>query len=87
VSSYAIVPDDHRVRYRTDPDWYEYRVTERALALYRVIVGLMQWAERNLDAADDDGPGLKLIHRSCGQPAEPYLACSHCHEPLAARDI
>jgi DNA-binding HxlR family transcriptional regulator len=26
-----------RVRYRTDPDWYEYRLTERALDLYPVI--------------------------------------------------
>ena len=36
----------------------------------------------------EDGPGpLELIHRSCGHPAEPYLACAHCHEPLTARDI
>ena len=27
-----------RVRYRTDPDWYEYRLTERALDLYPAIV-------------------------------------------------
>jgi DNA-binding HxlR family transcriptional regulator len=75
-----------RVRYRTDPDWYEYRLTERALDLYPVIVGLMRWAERHL--ASDDGPApLDLIHRSCGNPADPYLACSYCHEPLTARDI
>lgn len=75
-----------RVRYRTDPDWYEYRLTERALDLYPVIVGLMRWAERHLSDGDE-GATLELIHRSCGQPAEPYLACSHCHEPLSARDI
>jgi HxlR-like helix-turn-helix len=75
-----------RVRYRTDPDWYEYRLTDRALDLYPVIVGLMRWAERNLQA-DDDGAALELVHRSCGEPVEPYLACSRCHEPLTARDI
>jgi DNA-binding HxlR family transcriptional regulator len=75
-----------RVRYRTDPDWYEYRLTERALDLYPVIVGLMRWADRHL-GADEDVIALELIHRSCGKPAEPYLACSHCHEPLTARDI
>jgi DNA-binding HxlR family transcriptional regulator len=75
-----------RVRYRTDPDWYEYRLTERALDLYPVIVGLMRWADRHL-GTDEDAEALELIHRSCGQPAVPYLACSHCHEPLTAADI
>jgi DNA-binding HxlR family transcriptional regulator len=75
-----------RVRYRTDPDWYEYRLTERALDVYPVIVGLMRWAERHL-ATEADADALELIHRSCGNPAEPYLACSHCHQPLTGRDI
>jgi DNA-binding HxlR family transcriptional regulator len=75
-----------RVRYRTNPDWYEYRLTERALDLYPVIVGLMRCADRHL-ATEDDAAALELIHRSCGKPAEPYLACSRCHEPLTARDI
>ena len=75
-----------RVRYRSDPDWYEYRLTERGLDLYPAIVALMRWAERHLVA--ENGPGrLELIHRSCGHPAEPYLACAHCHERLTARDI
>ncbi len=76
-----------RVRYRTDPDWYEYRLTERALDLYPVIVGLMRWADRHLGGEDDDSARLELVHRGCGRPAEPYLACAHCHEPLTARDI
>jgi DNA-binding HxlR family transcriptional regulator len=75
-----------RVRYRTDPDWYEYRLTQRALDLYPVIVGLMRWADQHL-ATEDDAGALELIHRSCGRPAEPYLACSHCHEPLTGREI
>jgi DNA-binding HxlR family transcriptional regulator len=75
-----------RVRYRTDPDWYEYRLTERALDLYPVIVGLMRWAQRHLDPGDDVLP-LELVHRPCGEPADPYLACSHCHEPITARDV
>src|SRR3954470_14517502 len=53
-----------RVRYRTDPDWYEYRLTERALDLYPVIVGLMRWAQRHL-AGDEEIVAVELIHRSC----------------------
>jgi DNA-binding HxlR family transcriptional regulator len=75
-----------RVRYRTDPDWYEYRLTERALDLYPVIVGLMRWAQRHL-GADERVDTPELVHRSCGHAADPYLACSHCHETISARDI
>ena len=58
-----------RVRYRTDPDWYEYRLTERALELYPMIVGLMGWAQRHLDA-DGTASQLQLVHRACGQPID-----------------
>ena len=75
-----------RVRYRTDPDWYEYRLTDRALDLYPSIVGLMRWAQRHLDADRRVAP-IDLIHRSCGERADPYLACSHCHQPISGRDI
>jgi DNA-binding HxlR family transcriptional regulator len=79
-----------KVRYRTDPDWYEYRLTERALDLYPVIVGLMRWADKHL-AGEAGGRGdaiaLELVHRTCGAPAEPYLACRACGEELHARDV
>jgi DNA-binding HxlR family transcriptional regulator len=75
-----------KVRYRTDPDWYEYRLTDRALDLYPVIVGLMRWADAHL-ARDQEIIDVTLTHRTCGAPTEPYLACSHCHEPVTGRDI
>ena len=75
-----------RVRYRTDPDWYEYRLTDRALDLYPVIVGLMRWADRHLTTGAETIE-VRLTHRGCGAPTEPYLACSHCHEPVTGRDI
>ena len=46
----------------------------------------MRWADRT-SPADADTASLRLLHRTCGQPAEPYLACSHCHEPFTGRDI
>ncbi|MCW2984394.1 MAG: HxlR family transcriptional regulator [Conexibacter sp.] len=76
-----------RVRYRTDPDWYEYRLTDRALDLYPVILGLLSWADRHLGAGNTDAAKLHLTHRTCGHPAEPSLACAHCHQPLQARDV
>jgi DNA-binding HxlR family transcriptional regulator len=75
-----------RVRYRTDPDWYEYRLTDRALDLYPVIIGLMRWADQHLGEVEGT-IDVELVHRACGEPTEPYLACSHCHEPVTGRDI
>jgi len=75
-----------RVRYRTDPDWYEYRLTDRAVDLYPVIIGLMRWADKHL-AGDEQLIDVQLVHRGCGAPTVPYLACSACHEPVSARDI
>jgi DNA-binding HxlR family transcriptional regulator len=75
-----------RVRYRTDPDWYEYRLTGRALDLYPVIIGLMSWADKHL-VGEGDVIDVELTHRACGARTEPYLACSHCHEPVSGRDI
>src|SRR4051812_39846522 len=77
-----------KVRYRTDPDWYEYRLTERAVDLYPVIVGLMQWAGKHL-TEEHRGRMIEvtLVHRACGEPTTPYLACSHCHAPVSARDV
>ena len=54
--------------------------------LYPAIVALMRWADRHM-APDEDAIAVELVHRACGEPTHPYLACSHCHEPLTARDI
>jgi len=34
-----------RVRYRTEPDWYEYRLTKRGLDLYPAILAFFRWAD------------------------------------------
>jgi len=75
-----------KVRYRTDPDWYEYRLTDRAVDLYPVIVELMRWAGRHL-ARDSEVIEVRLVHRACGAQTEPYLTCSHCRQPVSGRDI
>src|SRR5438067_6944568 len=75
-----------RVRYREDPDWYEYRLTDRSRDLYPVIVGLMKWADKHLPDGGDE-QSVRLLHRTCGAPAEPYLACGSCHREIDPREI
>jgi DNA-binding HxlR family transcriptional regulator len=73
-----------RCQYQERPPRHEYRLTQKGLDLYPAIVSLMQWGDRYLAGGD---PPVKLVHKACGEHTEPRLACSHCGEPLGARDV
>ena len=73
-----------RVRYRSDPDRYEYRLTDRGRDLYPAIVTIMQWGDKHLSGTE--GAPLVLRH-TCGHDAAPALTCSGCGEPVDPRDI
>jgi DNA-binding HxlR family transcriptional regulator len=71
--------------YRTDPERHEYVLSDAGRDLYPAIVALLRWGDRHL--AGPEGPPLILRHRPCGNRADPVLVCSHCHQPLDARDV
>ncbi len=72
-------------RYRERPPRREYRLTQKGLDLYPVIVALSQWGSRWM--ADEGGPFLQLVHQGCGHQTAPQLVCSECGEPIAPRDM
>ena len=72
-----------RVRYRTEPDWYEYRLTTAGRALYPAIITIMRWGDEHL--IEGEAP-VALVH-SCGHEADPVVVCSHCHVPLHPHDV
>jgi len=74
-----------RVRYRTDPDWYEYRLTQAGRDLYPVILTLKAWADRHLLSSAD--PKLHLRHSSCGAELAPIVICESCREPISATEV
>jgi len=74
-----------RVRYRTEPDWYEYRLTERGLDLYPAILAFFRWAD--IHYGDPNRPAVRIRHRSCGKLTQPLLVCSQCQEPIGAQDV
>jgi DNA-binding HxlR family transcriptional regulator len=63
-----------RVRYQEAPDRYEYRLTEKGMDLYPVLLMLMRWGDRY----KVDEPPVRLFHKDCGELASPELTCSHC---------
>ena len=63
----------------------EYRLTEKGLDLYPVLVALMAWGDRyGVGAA---GPATLLQHRDCGEPVQLQVTCRAGHVLDSARDV
>lgn len=62
----------------------EYRLTEKGMDLYPILIGLLQWGDRY--CADDDGVPLVVNHRDCGRPVEVVVRCTADHHPLRATE-
>lgn len=63
----------------------EYRLTEKALDLYPVMVALMQWGDKY--TASPAGPAVRLTHRDCGEPIRLQINCAHGHPVPSAREV
>ena len=74
-----------RVRYRTDPDWYEYQLTPAGLDLFPAILTIKTWADTHL--LDPTAPKLDIRHRACGAELTPVVVCESCREPITATDV
>jgi DNA-binding HxlR family transcriptional regulator len=74
-----------RVRYEERPPRDEYRLTEKGLDLYPVVVGLTRWGDRWM--AGRAGPPIELVHRGCGHTMLPQLVCPVCSAGVTARDV
>ena len=62
----------------------EYRLTDKGLDLYPVLVALMEWGDRY--AVGPAGPPVLLRHRDCGEPVQLQLTCEAGHVLESARE-
>jgi DNA-binding HxlR family transcriptional regulator len=70
--------------YQERPPRHEYRLTDKGIDLWPVIVALLQWGDRH---AYPDGPPVVLEHRDCGGEVDEHRVCRKCGCPLEARDV
>ncbi|HLL27498.1 MAG TPA: helix-turn-helix domain-containing protein [Xanthobacteraceae bacterium] len=69
--------------YEKRPARYEYRLTEKGLDLYPVIMALVHWGDVHMAPG-----GRPLLHRhSCGHRFDPVMVCSQCETELKAREV
>jgi DNA-binding HxlR family transcriptional regulator len=70
-------------RYQERPERFEYRLTEKGIDLWPVLVTLMKWGDRH--APSPDGPPVIVRHRGCGGEVDELLRCSVCGEAVTPR--
>jgi DNA-binding HxlR family transcriptional regulator len=63
----------------------EYRLTEKGLDLYPVLVALMEWGDTY--AVGPPGPQVVLRHRDCGEPVRLQMSCAAGHVLESAREV
>ncbi len=69
----------------------EYRLTERGLDLWRMLVAMWQWEKHWGTGVDDRGqpsdrPRSELVHLDCDQAVDPVCACAHCRLAISPFD-
>jgi DNA-binding HxlR family transcriptional regulator len=73
-----------KVPYQERPVRYEYRLTEKGLDLWPVIVELLRWGDRY---AAPNGPPIVLRHKGCGGELGEHRVCTGCGQRLGVRDV
>jgi len=63
---------------------HEYRLTQKGLDLYPVLMALRTWGDQYMAP---DGPFVVYRHHDCSGVAEIHHVCSECGQSLSARDI
>lgn len=74
-----------RQPYQARPVRHEYRLTQKGLELYPVLLSLVHWGDRH--CADADGPPMLHRHKACGHDFRGVLTCSECGEAVEPRAV
>lgn len=74
-----------KVAYVDRQERYEYRLTEKGLDLYPILLTMVVWADKWMD----EGLGAPMVyqHTVCGHEFTPVLVCSECQQAVNARQV
>jgi DNA-binding HxlR family transcriptional regulator len=74
-----------KVAYQDRPKRFEYRLTEKGIDLYPVMMAIVHWGDVHM--AGRRGRPLVHRHKVCGKDFDPVMVCSECGEPIDARAV
>ena len=70
--------------YQEHPARYEYRLTEKGIDLWPVLMALTRWGDKYVA---ENGPPVLIEHKNCGGAVDDHLMCERCGAALGARDV
>lgn len=71
--------------YEERPARYEYRLTEKGLDLYPVLLSFFGWGDKYYSG--EAGPPLLFRHKTCGHEFQTRHVCSECGEDLKPKEV
>jgi DNA-binding HxlR family transcriptional regulator len=74
-----------RVQYSEHPKRSEYRLTDKGIDMYPVMLSLLAFGDKWL--AGSAKPPIYLVHNACGCVCRPTVACSHCRAEVNVRTV
>jgi len=74
-----------RTEYQKRPRRFEYRLTEKGIELYPLLVAMITWGDRWMAGAG--GVPVEIVHRRCGHAINPKLICPRCSETIVPREM
>lgn len=74
-----------KVAYQQNPTRYEYRLTDKGLDLYPIIMSIVHWGD--VHKVKKNGRPVVHQHLDCGKEFDPVLCCSECGEPVDPRAV
>ncbi len=72
--------------YSTRPKRHDYRLTDKGLDLYPLLLSLKTWGEKWGGFEKGAPPALTIVHRACGRTTGLKVRCQSCGEPFGAKD-
>jgi DNA-binding HxlR family transcriptional regulator len=74
----------YRSPYGRAPNRYEYRLSEKGLAMHPIALALWNWEAR---WGGEFGLPPRLVHNTCGGRMHPRLICGHCGQAVDPHDV
>ncbi|HWU13243.1 MAG TPA: helix-turn-helix domain-containing protein [Caulobacter sp.] len=74
-----------KVAYQTKPLRYEYRLTQKGLDLYPMMLAIAHWGDVHMSGKK--GRPLLHHHVTCNHQFDPVTVCSECSEVVYPRDV